>query len=459
MKLFKFILLAFIPTSLFSQEVAKDFNKILFKDDFTSTKNEIWTQTFNIDNLFIKQANSFDLIRKNPQLGYFVIPNLNEKHQSYEVRVGFTLIKYNGKKSAAGIIVMADKEKSSGILIEVNQKRQYRISRVYPDRLAPISKGKDGWVNNSFAITKDYNEITVKTSNKVYDLYINQKYITTFSEIELSKGSFGLYIGPSSRASFGFVQLSGEESIKQNPIVDPNASPEDLALSQIIIQLRKDLEKKDAEIEELKTRLKNCNTTPSVNTNQNYGMDTALVNRNRELGSKVRELSNENDALKADLLKSKAELVRLQKFKDEVQSQQSGDIVINLTNLVTTQKDKVTELENKITQLEEENRQLKSDNTSISNQIIKRDARINQLEEKNNELDSLVRMYKDILLRFKIDPNNPVAPVVENIETTTNQPDNKQNQMIDQEYINKLIEKEREEKKKKEEEERKHKGE
>lgn len=128
MRLFKFILLAFIPTSLFSQEVANDFTKILFKDDFTSTKNDVWTQTYNIDNLFVKQANSFDLVRKNPQLGYFVIPNLNEKYSSYEIKAGFTLIKLNRKNASAGLLLMADKDKSSGILVEVNQKRQYRIS-------------------------------------------------------------------------------------------------------------------------------------------------------------------------------------------------------------------------------------------------------------------------------------------------------------------------------------------
>lgn len=458
MRLFKFILLAFIPTSLFSQEVANDFTKILFKDDFTSTKNDVWTQTYNIDNLFVKQANSFDLVRKNPQLGYFVIPNLNEKYSSYEIKAGFTLIKLNRKNASAGLLLMADKDKSSGILVEVNQKRQYRISRVYPDRIVPISKGKDGWVNNSFAVTKDYNEILVRTSNKVYDLYINQKFITSFSEIELAKGSFGLYIGPTSRASFKFVELLGEDAIKQQPKIDPNTSPEDVALSQIIIQLRNDLAKKDAEIEELRTKLKNCNGSIPSNTPQNYGPDTALINRNRELNAKVRDMSNENDILKAELLKAKAEMARLQKFKDEIQTQQSGDIVINLTNLVTTQKDKITELETKSNQLQEENNLIKNDNTVLSNQIMKRDQRITKLEEKNHELDSINNKYREILMRFNIDPNNPVAPVIENKDNNTNQNIPPSKETIEQDYINQLIEKEREEKKRKEEEERKRNG-
>ena len=440
---------------LFGQEIAKEFSKTLFRDDFTST-NDVWTQTFNIDNLFIRQSNSFDLIRKNPETGYFVIPALEDKHSSYEVTAGFTLIEHTRKHSIAGILVMADRTKSSGILVEVSQKREYRVSRVYPDKVVPLTKGKDGWVKSSFAVTKGYNEIRVRTHGKVYDLYINQKFVTSFSEIELTNGSIGLYIGPGSRASFDFIEMLGEDVIKPvDPLVNPNATPEDLALTQVIIKMRNDMAKKDAEIEELKTQLKNCAGNAPTRPSPNTGIDTAMVNRNRELNAKVRELSTENDIIKAELLKSKAEAMRLQKFKDEVQSQQGGDIVINLTNLVSSQKDKIENLETRNKELQTESAQQKSDIQMLSNQIMKRDEKINLLENKNHELDSISRTYRGILVRFNIDPENPVAPVREDTtsqDSTTAEPDS-----IDSDYINELIEKERKrreeaDKKKREEE-------
>jgi len=441
MRLFNLIIFTFLPSILLGQEIAKEFPNLLFKDDFSSANN-VWNQTFNIDNLFVKQATSFDLIRKNQETGYFVLPNLEAKQSSFEIKVGLQLISYSKKPSAAGVLVMADLTKSGGILVEVNELRQYKISRVYRDRIVPLTKGKDGWIKNTFAVTKAYNEIWVKSHDKVYDLYINQKFITTFTDMELTKGGFGLYIGPASRASFDFVVLNGEEQgepVKTNREVVEN--PEDLALTNVILKLRKDLTSKDEEIEMLRTRLKECaGNSPAPNRPNTTTNDAAVLALNKELQTKVKELQAENDLIRGELLKAKAESMRLQKFKDEVQNQQSGDIVISLTNLVSTQKEKIAEVQSENKVLREELIKQKEDLSAISNQIQKRDARITKLEEQNNSLDSTVRIYRDILRRYNINPENPIAPVDEKIESPKNE-----KEKSDDDFINELLEKRRKE--------------
>jgi hypothetical protein len=441
MRLFNLIIFTFLPSILLGQEIAKEFPNLLFKDDFSSANN-VWNQTFNIDNLFVKQATSFDLIRKNQETGYFVLPNLEAKQSSFEIKVGLQLISYSKKPSAAGVLVMADLTKSGGILVEVNELRQYKISRVYRDRIVPLTKGKDGWIKNTFAVTKAYNEIWVKSHDKVYDLYINQKFITTFTDMELTKGGFGLYIGPASRASFDFVVLNGEEQgepVKTNREVVEN--PEDLALTNVILKLRKDLTSKDEEIEMLRTRLKECaGNSPAPNRPNTTTNDAAVLALNKELQTKVKELQAENDLIRGELLKAKAESMRLQKFKDEVQNQQSGDIVISLTNLVSTQKEKIAEVQSENKVLREELIKQKGDLSAISNQIQKRDARITKLEEQNNSLDSTVRIYRDILRRYNINPENPIAPVDEKIESPKNE-----KEKSDDDFINELLEKRRKE--------------
>lgn len=445
MRLFKLIIFTFLPTIIWGQEIAKEFPQLLFKEDF-STPNNVWSQTFNIDNLFVRQASSFDLIRKNQETGYFVFPGIDAKHNSYELKAGLELISYSKKPSSAGVLVMADLNKSGGILVEVNELRQYKISRVYRDKIVPITKGKDGWVKNTFAVTKTYNEIWVRTHDKVYDLFINQKYITTFTDMELSKGGFGLYIGPASRASFTFVSLYGEDS--GGTITTPKENkenPEELALTNVIVRLRQDLTSKEEEIENLRTKLKECAGNSPAPTKPNTNpSDPNLLVQQRELQTKLKESQAENDILRGELLKAKAESMRLQKFKEEVQNQQSGDIVISLTNLVSSQKEKIAEVQSENKLLREELVKQKTDLTAISNQIQKRDARITKLEEQNNALDSTVRLYKDILRRYNIDPNNPVAPVKEpGFETP------KEKEKSDDDFINELLEKRR-----KEEEER-----
>jgi hypothetical protein len=457
MKFLSLLFFSFISITAFSQEIAKEFNKILFNDDF-SAPNDAWSQTFNIDNLFVRQSGTFDLVRKNNQTGYFIIPNYADKLSSYEVNAGFSLIGIAGKIPSAGILMMADKTQSTGILIEINQKREYRICRVAPDKITPISNGKNGWSKSTSAINKKYNEIKVKTHNKMYDLYINQRYITTFTDIELNRGTFGLFIGPSSRASYDFITVSGEETKedKDDKVIPDNQSPEDVTLTQIIVKLRNDLNAKEKEVEELKVKLKNCGNIDSKPIVLPGGRDTALLNKNKELAETAKELKTENDILRQELLRTKAEAMRLQKFKDEVQSKQSGDIVITLTNLVGTQKEKISELEENQKTLTNDNKKLKSDLNALGIQVNKKEEQIAVLEKKNKELDSLANFYKDILIRLNIDPQNPVAPLPEkNNKDEKDEEKGKNNnkeddESIDNDYINRLIEREKEERRRRE---------
>lgn len=445
MKHFSLIILSFISVALYGQEVAKEFNLELFHDDFSSG-NEAWTQTYNIDNLFVRQNNTFDLVRRNTQSGYFVIPTFDKSVVSFEARVGFTIIPTGKKTNRAGILVMADKKNSSGILVEVNDKRAYRISRVMPDKLISISAGKNGWVKNTFAIQKKYNEIIIRCHNKVYDLYINQKYIQSFTEIELNRGAFGLYIGPGSRASFDYVTFMGETAAipKEETILPKETSPEDVTLTKVIIQLRNEMALKNKEIEELRNELKTCQ---SSNSSRSVGPDTALNNRLRAFSAENKLLKEENDILRTELLKSRAEAKKLQRFKEEVTDNQGGDIVITLTEVVGNQKEKIKELEELQLNLSKDNKNLAEEVRLMTGQVAKRDAQIDKLEQKVLALDSLSNRYKDILLRFQINPENPVAPVEEKPKET--KVDTPKEEVIDDDYIDQLIQKQREERRKK----------
>jgi hypothetical protein len=320
-------------------------------------------------------------------------------------------------------------------------KREYKISRIYTDKIVSLTTGKKGWIKNTFAVSKTYNKITVRTHDRVYDLYINDRFIMTFSEIELGKGLFGLYIGPDSRASFEFVKVLGEESAGSkefDPAIDKS---EEATLTQIIVKMRNDLNQKEKEIEDLKTQLRNCQSRPGSITT-----DTATLRRYREVAAQNRQFEMENEILKTELLKAKAENARLAKFKEEVQKQESGDIIINLTNMVSSQKDKLAEAEFEKQTLLTEKKNLESEIIVLARQTDNQSSTIEMMKQENHELDSLVTRYREILILLNVDPENPVVPVIEEEKQEKKPEEQKEEEVFDDEYIRKLLEREKEKK-------------
>jgi hypothetical protein len=427
MKYLFLFLLGIISTAVFSQEINKDFTKRVFSEDFSS-QNETWTQTYNVDNLFVQQNGKFELVRRNMEIGYFVFPNVQDKIASFEISTALTLFTNNKvKHSSAGIVFMADKLNSSGLMVEVNQNRSYRIVRVFPDGQVPISKGKKGWVKNASAISKTYNEIVLKAHDRVYDLYINQKFVTTFTDVELTQGQFGIHIGAGSRAAFHYYNVMGEEKIQTAPNEkQENNSVEDIALTQVIVKLKNELNAKNKEIEEQKKQIRLL-TANQQNAQSQTVQDTALIRKYRELNTQVSGLEMDNDILKKELLKTKAEAKRLQKFKEEVQSQQSGDIVISLSNLVAQQKEKISALE-------EKNKLLQQEITLCNN---------SQLE--NEKMNQQIELLKLEIQKLKDEAQNKANTPTETPKKTKSEDE------LNSDYIEKLLQKEKEERLKKQE--------
>ncbi len=302
-------------------------------------------------------------------------------------------------------MVMANDKESKGICIEINANRSYRIMKISPDKTEPLTKGRNGWVKNTFAITKEYNEIMVKTHQRVYDLYINQKYIQSFSDIELVKGKIGLFIGPHSRASFQFITWMGEQKIDTDKEIDldPNASPEEQTLTKVLIQMRNELKWKDKELEELKIQLKNCKASASSESPSPKITESAQKNQEKE--QLLQNLTEENDMLKTELAKSRADLKRLQRMKSQMENMDDGDYVIQLTELVATQKSKIEQIENALIIADDNHRRASQELNVIMDEINKRNSKIIQLEQRNNTLDSLTNRYRDLLIKNNIDPN------------------------------------------------------
>lgn len=427
----------------FSQEVNKEFTKLLLSETFDRV-DENWSSTFNADNLFIAQNGYYELYRKSKKSGYFLFSNSEEEYASFQLETQIVFSEHKNKKQSAGLMMMAKKETGGGLLVEINQKREYRIVRVYKDKQVPLNGTNSGWVKASNVITKIENSITVKTYDKVYDLYINGIYIQSFTDIELNKGKIGIYVGPDSKVKFDYLKLLGEDKKELQDIVPDGEKSIEQSFTQIIVKLKDQINKKDKDIDDLKTKLKLCENSGQSGIRQ---ADTGIVNQRNQLMRQVAELEAENEDLKIKLDDAEYEMEQLKNFKATVEkSNEEGDIVINLTNMVSTQKQTIETLERDKKVLNNENNSLFIETKDLTKSL---DIKTNEntfLKEDNKkkqaELDSLKRLVlslKDSLNGVKIEKSQVKD---ENGKVLT-----------EEERLQRMIEKEREERRKRKEEE------
>lgn len=423
----------------FGQEVNKEFTKLLLNEQFSQVEKN-WSSTFNADNLFIAQNGYFELYRKSKKSGYFLFSNSTDEYSAFQLETAIVFNEHDNKKQSAGVLMMAQNE-SGGLLVEINQKREYRVVRVYKDKQVPLNGNGNGWRKAASAITKVENTILIKTYDKVYDLYINGSYLESFTDIELNKGKVGIFVGPDSKVKFDYLKILGEEKKDLQSIVPNEEKTKEESFTLIIVKLKDQINQKERELDEVKTKLKLCETSGGTGVRNS---DTGLLNIKNTLSSRVNELEEENDELKFKLIGMETELEQLREFRKGVETSANGDIVISLTNIVASQTATINELEKKNKSLNEESNGLFIETKDLSKKL---DVSTNQLTEAKTEnltlksqLDSLKNLVLQLRDTIKMKASDTTAGA-------------QMRPMTDEEKLQQMIEKEREERRKRKEEE------
>lgn len=377
-----FILFPFLQLS--GQQVSKDFSKIKWEENFNII-SEQWPATYTSDNFFIIQNGNYELFRKNDKSGFYIFQdNVNDEFDYFELNTIVSFGSNSNKKQSVGLVFQAQANGSGALILEVNQKREFRLKRLSTagEQYLTGSVNKKGWVKSKRNLKKSINKIKIKTYEKIYDVYLNDKYVYTFTEIEFSKGKVGVYIGPNSKANVDFLQLNVSDDYNisnQNPGTDVN---EEKSFQQIIVKLRESINKKQKEIDELESQLMTCNRTKNI--------DTSVLRIMKESSNRVAFLEKKVTKIEDTLVMLKLENYRLNEFRKSVQEQENGDIIINLTNINSKQKSQIENLESQKKQYEFELSSLKNDHKRlVSDTAILRN-RLSSLEQRLYEKDSVI---------------------------------------------------------------------
>lgn len=370
-------------------QVTKEFTKTLVSEDFSNLSGK-WQEMSTSENLITGSAAGYEVWRKNRKSGFFAFPETRKELQFFEISVSFSFSPKGNKNQSAGLILQIPEKNNGGVVIEINRKGQFRTLRAVNNNLFATSGGEEGWIKTSGIVKQDNNTLLIRTYDKIYDLYLNGKYLYTFTEIDYTKGSYGLYTGADSRIVFQKLEIKTDEEPLTSDNNNPDKVDQDKTLSQIIIRLRENINKKEKRITELEEALKN-------NAVVRQGVDTVSLRQRNECERNLLGMQLELNNLKSENERLQSQVEMLEEFKKQVKSSENGDIVINLTQINNNQKDIIKERDKTITNMKLETERLNFDKADLRQQITSMQTENDQL--RNDKLSLEFRVFeKDSLL-------------------------------------------------------------
>lgn len=196
-----------IPLLAKPQLIKEEFPVPVFSDQFDDDK-DVWRNMSTSYNLFLIQEGEYLLRRKNAASGYSIFPKWNNKLAAFSLVASMKLEDSKNPEAAIGLIFMAQEDASGAFIFEFNPKGQYRLKQLVglSFKLLTGDAKTGGWVESD-ALNQigQYNMIEVRTSKRNYDIYANEKYLLSFTEIAYKSGDIGFSIGASTKAKIDFI--------------------------------------------------------------------------------------------------------------------------------------------------------------------------------------------------------------------------------------------------------------
>ena len=224
-----FLFFLFIPLLAKPQLIKEEFPEQVFGDQFDDDK-DVWRNMSTSDNLFLIQEGEYLLRRKNTASGYSIFPKWTNKLAAFSLVASMKLEDSKNPEASIGLIFMAQEDASGAFIFEFNPKGQYRLKQLVglSFKLLTGEAKSGGWVESD-ALNQlgQYNMIEVRTSKRNYDIYANEKYLLSFTEIAYKSGDIGFSIGASTKARVDFIivkEPKADDGKIPSPVISSSGS-------------------------------------------------------------------------------------------------------------------------------------------------------------------------------------------------------------------------------------------
>ena len=333
--------------------------KNLLKEDFSDNQTNFPILT-TVDNYFIIDNGDYLLSRNNTESEYAILATTEQNISDFSLKTAIKLGPSSNKRSSAGVLIKAQTNGTGALVFELNRKGEYRIKELLINKTYKYLSGKtsnEGWVKNREVKGQDeFNAIEIKCKDNVYDIYVNNKFITTLFTPSLYSGKMGIIIGRDAKARIAYYYLDVAATTNNNLIKEHMDDFTVVNLSNKLKQLESEnttLQNSNERLERENKSLKNDNTLKTTNTKLQKSeksvdsLNVIITANTIYLENTINNLTEERSnltQLKDELNKGNKMISEFRSTKKELTSKISV-----LTTEIATQSDKIDNLNTEIT--------------------------------------------------------------------------------------------------------------
>ena len=418
LRLITITLLFLISSKISSQNISSsEFKQDLINEDFNK-RSKVFKTVTDSENYFIIDNGDYFLSRHNSDTEYAIFAN-NSNASDFIIRTAIRIGPSKNNNASIGLILKAQKDAEGAVIFEIDKKGQYRIKQLNRDKYQILSGNKNnGWIKEtSINGIDEINNIEIRTEKNIYDVYINNDFITTFFIPDFTSGSCGIIISPQTKARLSYFNIIVKDQ-NQDSITKSNL--EGLTAEKTIEKLSKRIQS----IEEKYDKLNSIYTVQETLhqedlSNLNKEKDS-LISVNNEYVKSIKKQENKInklDDISILLDKKNKENEKLENELDLLQNknknlkEKNSTLTNKNTNLIeekTKLSDKIKNKENKLSILNKTKNQLKdkieSEKENYNKTIIELNSKLKLLENEKNATNNL---YDNSLrINNKLDSEN-----------------------------------------------------
>lgn len=357
MKYFAWLCLLLVSNLSNGQRVLTTFNKVLVSERFDEV-SELWEYRNSSRELFLNTDGRYVMKRLTDDAFSVSMLKLEEDLEEYEVIVKFRLgPPVRGRKvHSGGLVVNTGSDGKTASILEFRNTREFRIWKLADGHKEAVHENHEiDWRKCAEFEKKGWNLVLMKFSRGICDVYLNKSYLISFELDDHGAGKPGFFTGPSSDMAVEMFRLSVNS---EQYLIDKKRKDEALAdatreegVKQMIQLFRDKISEQSTRIEALQTELAICRAR-GVNDSTHQAELQDLKDENMRLTDRV-------GSLQIELESARNRLSYLEALKLQLEQDPNGDIILSLTELLTTERAKSARLDQENQKLREELEQIR----------------------------------------------------------------------------------------------------
>ncbi len=361
------------------QILAEAYNKEKIHEDFNKA-GDIFKIVTTTDNYFILDNGDYLLSRNNNESEYAIIAS-NSFSSNFILKTLLRIGPSINKEASIGIILKVQEDGKGALIFEINTNGEYRIKQLKGSSYHTLSGNNpnNSWIKNKIINGVDErNFVEIRSENNIYDVYVNNNYLTTFFIPDYASGYAGLIITAATKARISYFYLNEKNKDTQ---IESHLNDDDDEITTIeeLNKKIKILKEDNAQLNELKSEAKD------MQDQERKILNVAAAELQEKIDSKEKEIL----ALNSSITNLKNSTVHFEGLEEKYNK------ILTKVSKLTTEIEKIT-VKNNVLQSSEIDLSSKNSALTLANTQQKKEIKAfnisnSNLKNSNTELNIKIK--------------------------------------------------------------------